>query len=446
MSEIADPSEPLSIAGVAKLVGKNNEKLSKKVETALITYAILSTAYRLSLGWYRKAKAQVVYSTVVEQDDPIYTDLMNWLMESIPEPSRKSVVAKSFQKKDNRGYNINQGGLHLFYDSSRAQTVLIDGHKVKVFVEESTANSSDSLTLGNNDSSDVSQALNKALSKSVYQIRLECGGLDSSKAVEKLLTQLAEEHYKVVRNPVLWISTRWGSWKSRNDLPTRNIDTIVLKEGQKERLVEDIEQFRADAERYNALGIPYHRGYLLAGPPGTGKTSIARALADKFKMDLFYIPLGDLGADASLMELVSDVTAGSMLLLEDIDVFSVSKDRSSAKSAEDSGDIFGGISLSGLLNSLDGVATPHGLITVMTSNHPDELDPALIRPGRIDLIEQISYTDTEQVKGLFHCFYNTVPKELDSIKKELSPAYIIEIMKQNFNDPENALESLLQSV
>jgi chaperone BCS1 len=56
----------------------------------------------------------------------------------------------------------------------------------------------------------------------------------------------------------------------------RRLESVILKASEKERLVQDIEQFRASKERYGQLGVPYHRGYLFYGPPGTGKTSWCR--------------------------------------------------------------------------------------------------------------------------------------------------------------------------
>src|SRR5690606_5301281 len=112
-----------------------------------------------------------------------------------------------------------------------------------------------------------------------------------------------------------------------DDLPLRDLETDVLADGLMERLVDDLEGFFAAETAWGRLGIPWHRGYLLSGPPGTGKTSVVKALASHFGMDLYYAPLADLREDANLIDLVSAVRPRSLLLLEDVDVLSFTHDR-----------------------------------------------------------------------------------------------------------------------
>jgi chaperone BCS1 len=63
------------------------------------------------------------------------------------------------------------------------------------------------------------------------------------------------------------------------------------------------------------------------------------------------------------------------------------------------------VTLSGLLNALDGVAAQHGRIVVMTSNHPERLDPALVRPGRIDVKVELGHADDTQIATMFARFF-----------------------------------------
>jgi chaperone BCS1 len=181
---------------------------------------------------------------------------------------------------------------------------------------------------------------------------------------------------------------RWGSgWQKRADLPTRGLDSVVLKAGQLERLRDDLGDFLASEERYVRMSQPWHRGYLLHGPPGTGKTSVARSLATEFGLPSYYLPLGDIAKDSDLMQLVGGIKPRSVLLLEDVDSFHAATSRTDEKDHA---------SVATLLNALDGVWTPHGLITIMTTNNRDALDSALIRAGRIDVDEELSVLDEEQ--------------------------------------------------
>jgi hypothetical protein len=124
--------------------------------------------------------------------------------------------------------------------------------------------------------------------------------------------------------------------------------------------------------------------------------------------------------DGSLLRLASRVTPRSMLLLEDIDVFHAATER------DDAGE---GLTLSGLLNTLDGIATPHGLLTVLTTNTPEVLDHAVTRAGRIDLVEHFSAADASQVSRLVGRYYGE-PVVPDGVCG-MSPAEVIEACKRH---------------
>lgn len=183
-------------------------------------------------------------------------------------------------------------------------------------------------------------------------------------------------------------------WEMVEGYAPRFLDSVVLPPGEKEHLVSDIEKFRSSKRRYAHLGVPYHRGYLLYGPPGTGKTSLVSALAAHFALSVYCINLADL-TDRSLMSAVSQVPANSLLLFEDIDCMksgnsrtvpasSASADEAGTRTKKENGADRHGVTLSGLLNVLDGFYAPTGVLFVMTTNHVEALDPALLRPGRID--------------------------------------------------------------
>ena len=158
--------------------------------------------------------------------------------------------------------------------------------------------------------------------------------------------------------------------------------------------MKDLDRFRGSHARYRRLGVPYHRGYLLYGPPGTGKTSLVSALAAKFGMSLYVMNLTEFN-DRTLKTAMNDVPENSLILFEDIDCMKagnrredLSESREKQHSAtgtekSDVGDRFG-VTLSGLLNVLDGVHAPENVVYVMTTNKVEALDPALLRPGRID--------------------------------------------------------------
>jgi mitochondrial chaperone BCS1 len=119
---------------------------------------------------------------------------------------------------------------------------------------------------------------------------------------------------------------------------------------------------------------------LLYGPPGTGKTSFTQAIAGACGLHICYLNLagGNLNDD-SLNTLLNSTEVNSIILLEDIDA--IFQGRESVQEKRDGGQ---SVTFSGLLNALDGVRSQEGRILIMTTNHKDKLDPALLRPGRAD--------------------------------------------------------------
>jgi mitochondrial chaperone BCS1 len=204
-------------------------------------------------------------------------------------------------------------------------------------------------------------------------------------------------------------------WTRVEGYAPRLVESVILKPGEKDRLIRDIERFRNSRQRYRQLGVPYHRGYLLYGPPGTGKTSLVSAMAARFEMHIYAINLSSLN-DRTLTTAINDVPPNSVILFEDIDCMKSGQARvtpveSSGKPAGDSNGatkdaIAGlGVTLSGLLNVLDGFSAPENVLFVMTSNIVETLDPALLRPGRIDYKLYMGQADDRQKVELYKRFF-----------------------------------------
>ena len=210
-----------------------------------------------------------------------------------------------------------------------------------------------------------------------------------------------------------YLYTYNDGWDYVEGYAPRLLDSVVLQAGEKEHLVEDVKNFRASKQRYSRLGIPYHRGYLLYGPPGTGKTSLVSALAAHFGLSIYVAHLTDF-TDRSLMNSVNQVPANSLLLFEDIDCAKSGKARESATLSANTGAqaqtekanvIANGVTLSGLLNVLDGFYAPANVLFVMTTNHIEVLDEALLRPGRIDYRLYLGKASDRQKVELYRRFF-----------------------------------------
>ncbi|CAE7840436.1 BCS1 [Symbiodinium sp. CCMP2592] len=189
-------------------------------------------------------------------------------------------------------------------------------------------------------------------------------------------------------------------WQARVVCPARPMASIILDAGVKEKLLADLDEFLAPETQkwYKEHGIQHKRGYLFHGVPGSGKTSLVQAIAGHFQHNLCYVHLTHPNlTDESLRAAMNQAPRHSLLVFEDIDaIFGRDRERLLADSV---------LTFSGLLNALDGVGKADGQIFVMTTNHRDRLNPALIRNGRADLHIEFSHASDSQIAGMFARFY-----------------------------------------
>jgi mitochondrial chaperone BCS1 len=227
----------------------------------------------------------------------------------------------------------------------------------------------------------------------------------------------------------------YGDWYRATKRLPRPLESVILADDLADRLLRDMREFLASEDWYNKHGIPYRRGYLLEGPPGNGKSSVVTALAAALKLDICVLNLSAAGAsDERLSELMNNVPAGSMLLIEDIDCVFHNREKKDEKDT---------VTFSGLLNAIDGVMAGEGRILVLTTNHRELLDPALIRPGRCDMQLSVDNATPEQAKQLFLRFFPDKPDLAETftttLKAGTSMAAIQGHLLQNRNNAEAAL-------
>lgn len=318
------------------------------------------TGARLVQSTVRTSRDRRAYQVRVPSDDMLYRRVAEWVNEAIPPSDGRSLQVET--RRDNGSYEsapisssqTEKQPFRLLFDGQRNQSIEIAGHRVSVSIEREN--------LGGERRTYFS-----------YQLVFTARSLAGRNAVVEHLRELHAMEVKAP--PVLRVADKWGDWCRMTDSPVRPLESVILPAGEREAIEEDLRRFLASESEYFHWGTPWHRGYLFSGPPGTGKTSMASALAFAFGLDVSYLSLTSISDDDTLLRLMRGVPVRSVLIIEDIDVVHASRTR------DDSGS---GITLAGLLNALDGIVTPHGLITILTTNRREVLDSALTRSGRID--------------------------------------------------------------
>jgi mitochondrial chaperone BCS1 len=231
-------------------------------------------------------------------------------------------------------------------------------------------------------------------------------------------------------NVCIYVSDSFNEyWRHVACRPKRALSSIVLDPGIAERVIGDARDFLSSRAWYARRGIPFRRGYLLYGAPGSGKTSLIHSLAGELGLNVYVISLSQSGMDDNkLARLIADLPERCIALMEDIDAafhHGLNRDPNSPEPAMDpSGKPIdpaqaqssnpntpppppagSRITLSGLLNALDGVGAQEGRILFATTNKYASLDPALCRPGRMDLHVEFKLASRYQAGELFKCFY-----------------------------------------
>lgn len=212
------------------------------------------------------------------------------------------------------------------------------------------------------------------------------------------------------------------NWAVLNTKSKRPLDTVFWDKDLKKDFVEDIKTFIKSKKSYIKSGIPYKRSYLFYGEPGTGKTTMINAIAGELNLNVSILNLSTMTNDSEMLKAFSTVPNKSILVLEDIDLIFQKLTENTEKSDKNL------ITFSGLLNSLDGISYKEGLITILTTNHIERLDEAVLRVGRIDKKIEIGKISKETAKEIIKKF-NKPENELSGLEFPINPSKLLSHLK-----------------
>ncbi|KAK9184407.1 hypothetical protein WN943_024757 [Citrus x changshan-huyou] len=290
---------------------------------------------------------------------------------------------------------------------------------------------------------------------------------------------------------------RGDVWQSVNLDHPATFDTLAMDSDMKQMIMDDLERFVKRKEFYRNVGKAWKRGYLLYGPPGTGKSSLIAAMANYLNFDVYDLELTNLRGNMELRNLLIATENKSILVVEDIDCSIELQDRFAKAKATNAMDlnviqpvmnlnqvpqvilvsqdsqVFSfffffflnrtynmvhnfiffrfQVTLSGMLNFIDGLWSSCGdeRIIIFTTNHKDRLDPAFLRPGRMDVHIHMSYCTSCGFKMLASSYLGITEHplflEVEGLieKAKVTPADVAEQLMRN-EVPEIALRELIQ--
>ncbi len=196
------------------------------------------------------------------------------------------------------------------------------------------------------------------------------------------------------------------------------LDNMIIPP-EAEQAVKQVKYWKQNREWFEDRGLPWTRGWLLTGPPGTGKTSLARAMAQSLDIPVFSYDLASMNND----ELVSEWTqmlsmTPCVALFEDLDVVFKGRKNQIKENTMDTG-----VTFNCLLNCLDGIEESDGVFKVITTNHLEDFDEALTkRPGRIDTVLELGYIDSEGCRKMAERILSGHPDKIEVVIQNFSGA------------------------
>lgn len=263
----------------------------------------------------------------------------------------------------------------------------------------------------------------------------------------------------------------------------RRFNTIFFEE--KNEFVKSLDFFLNNKDWYTSKGIPYHYGILLHGSPGCGKTSIIKSILEHTKRSAVVIPLNRIKKCGDLEQIFFDEyinnknipTNKRIYIFEDIDCicdiiksrdedFDIIKENKKKENKIQSelnilsnivnniserkiNDVDDELNLSFILNIFDGILETPGRMIILTTNYPERIDSALLRPGRIDINIELKKCSIKIIYDILSSFYSIDESVIQELSKNefkdyvISPAEVMNICQKNMFNYEKAIQIIV---
>lgn len=363
--------------------------------------------WRLAQDIKQSVDNRIAYTFEIKREDSLFLSVSEWLLQ------HTSITIRQFEAI--KKYESNTSELRLFVKPVHRQWITLEGERIFISFTERDP-------IKDNDLFSGKQQQESSLTLGSYTKK-------GSLAIQELLSKLASRNNEFRS---MWIPSRYSGWEQSPADVVRGFENLVLSNSAETLIRNDLKLFSESEDQYNKFSLPYKRNYLFYGPPGTGKSSLAQAIAFTLDVDLYVLDISYMDKDAKLLETITEVPKGSVLLIEDIDAASVSLDREAKGNSN--------LSLSSILNILDGAISARGIITILTSNRPSSLDDALLRSGRMDVKIHLDYLDKTETEELLE---KIIGRKVNlEVNQKICPADIMEIVKRNMFNHTRLIEEV----
>jgi hypothetical protein len=401
-----------------------------------IDYELILDVGKLTLAEYNKAKEDKKYISLYLKDGTDY-DYLNWYIFNLH--------LKTFEKYPDikcKQYSLVHKTINPNEDFYRFGLYFPTIENYPIFFNY--RNIPGLLILSNFRTSFYSGSLG-------YDIEITLWGDDCTDIVlDKFQNEAREAYIKKNTKKVgleIYSHTQDSKWYKSNVLQPKDWNSIFLAKKIKDEIYKDVINFRDNIQKICIeKQIKYKRTYLFGGSPGMGKTSLVIALGTLLNRNIYKLCPASAGmSDDLFQQLLTILPPNVILLIEDVDyMFNNHKIGNQ------------GISFQSFTNTLDGVASVNGLMVILTSNHPEFIDPIITRSGRVNCSWTIEGKNYESVFNMInHWLPNSDQEEAKTLTflcleklrcKNLSLASLESFLFNNIVENTNDIKDIIKNI